>query len=257
LFVEWRLAFILICASLVYVVITFLYIDEIIRKQRVMHRGWERAYGDLWESVLNVSAVKSVTAEDFERKRSVRNFKTAGRIFKDWRFIWQKMDIRQRAIFTISFVLVFGIGIFMLRKGLLTPGVFVMFVGYTSLLTSLLARLADQYRMAKTVITAFKRAVRYYDIAPEKDLEGARSMKDIKGEVVFENVSFSYKKGQPILKNVSFTVGPGESVAIVGESGAGKTTLVDLIGKYYLPSAGNIFIDGFNIKKIKLKSLWS
>ena len=167
------------------------------------------------------------------------------------------MNIWQRAIFTTSFVTVFGIGIFMLRKGLLTPGVFVMFVGYTSLLTSPLARLADQYRMAKTAITAFKRATKYYDIVPERDLASAEIVKDLKGGVVFENVSFGYKKDKYILKNISFEVNPGENVALVGESGVGKTTLVDLIGRYYLPSKGKIFIDGLNIKKIKLKSLRS
>jgi subfamily B ATP-binding cassette protein MsbA len=254
-FVEWRLSLILIVASLTYVIVTFSYTQEIVEKQKIMNRGWEKAYGDLWDSILNVSAVKSATAEEFERKRNLRNFNSAGRIYKEWRSVWDKMNIWQRVVFTTSFVAVFGTGIMMLRKGLLTPGVFIMFVGYTSLLTSPLARLADQYRMSKTAMTAFKRAVKYYDIAPEKDSAVAKEIEDIKGNVVFENVNFGYKKQKAVVRNISFEVEVGESVALVGESGVGKTTLVDLVGRYYLPSRGRILIDGVDIRKIKLKSL--
>lgn len=257
LFVEWRLSLILLAASLIYVIITIFHTKEIIRKQKAMERGWERAYGDLWDSVSNVHAVKSAVAEEFERRRNRRNFGSAGRIYKNWLFLWQKMNFKQRIVFSLSFIAVFGIGVIMLRNGLLTPGKLVMFVGYTALLTSPLAQLADQYRTARTAITAFKRAVKYYAIAPEKDWAWAKKLKEIKGKVVFENVSFGYKKDHLILKNISFEVQPGEVVAIVGKSGVGKTTLTDLISRYHLPLKGRILIDDFDIRKIELKSLRS
>jgi len=254
-FVEWRLSLILIFASLGYILVTLAYTKEIIKKQKIVHRGWEKAYGDLWDSVLNVQAVKSAAAEQFERKRNVKNFNFAGKIYKNWLFIWQKMNLWQRVIFTISFIAVFGTGVMMLRSGMLTPGKLVMFVGYSALLTSPLAQLVDQYRMAKTAITAFRRAIKYYDIVPEKDMAYAKEIKEIKGRITFKNVSFGYKKDQLILKNISFEVQAGETVAIVGKSGVGKTTLTDLIARYYFPLKGQIFIDDVDIKKTKLKSL--
>ena len=254
-FVEWRLSMILLVSSLVYILMTIFYTKKIVKEQKLVNANWEKAYGELFDSVTNVHAVKSATAEDFEQKRNTRNFNFVGRIYKNWRFKWTKMSFWQQMIFALAFIAVFVSGVEMLKAGTLTPGLLIMFVGYTSLLTSPLARLADQYRQAKTAIDTFRRAAKYYDIAPEKDLANARKF-EIKGKVVFDNVSFTYKKGRrEVLKNISFEVEAGQTVALVGESGVGKTTIADLVGRYYLAQQGRIFIDGVDIKKIQLKSL--
>ena len=89
------------------------------------------------------------------------------------------------------------------------------------------------------------------------DAPDAVKMKDITGEVTFENVSFSYEPGKEILHNVSFTVKPGESVALVGPTGAGKSTIVSLISRFYNVDSGRILIDGQDISKVTLQSLRS
>ncbi len=89
------------------------------------------------------------------------------------------------------------------------------------------------------------------------DEPGAVEMKKVVGEVTFENVSFSYEKGKEILHNVSFSVKPGESVALVGPTGAGKSTIVSLISRFYNVDSGRILIDGQDISKVTLKSLRS
>ena len=89
------------------------------------------------------------------------------------------------------------------------------------------------------------------------DAPDAVEMKAVKGEVTFENVSFSYEKGKEILHNVSFSVKPGESVALVGPTGAGKSTIVSLISRFYNVDSGRILIDGQDISKVTLKSLRS
>ena len=89
------------------------------------------------------------------------------------------------------------------------------------------------------------------------DAENATKMPDIKGEVEFKNVTFSYEKDRPILKNVSFKVKPGESVALVGPTGAGKSTIVNLVSRFYNIDSGKILIDGVDISKVTLKSLRS
>ena len=257
LFVEWRLSLILIIASALYISITLFHTKGIIRKQKIMQRGWEKAYGDLWDSVLNAQTIKATTSEDFERRRNVRNFNSASRIYKNWRWLWQKMSSWQGLIFSISFVAVLSSGIMMLRAGSLTPGKLIMFVGYISLLTSPLAQLAEQYRAAKSAIASFKRAMKYYYIVPEKDSAKTTDLKEIEGKIVFENVGFGYKKGRQTLKDISFEIKPGQTVAIVGESGVGKTTLVDLVGRYYLYQSGRILIDDIDVKRIKLNFLRS
>ena len=89
------------------------------------------------------------------------------------------------------------------------------------------------------------------------DAENATKMPDIKGEVEFKNVTFSYERDRPILKNVSFKVKPGESVALVGPTGAGKSTIVNLVSRFYNIDSGKILIDGVDISKVTLKSLRS
>lgn len=76
----------------------------------------------------------------------------------------------------------------------------------------------------------------------------------LKGEVVFDNVSFGYKPEEPVLKNVSFRVEPGESVALVGPTGAGKTTIINLLARFYLPSAGKVYVDGYDLANVALLS---
>ncbi|MEK7149887.1 MAG: ABC transporter ATP-binding protein [Patescibacteria group bacterium] len=254
MFVEWRLSFILIMASVCFVGITLFYIKKIIKQQKIMHQGWEKAYGELRDAFMNVHTIKSTTNENFEKIKNIKNFNSAGKIFIKWRDLWQQMNIIQSLIFSLAFVASFSLGIIMMRQGMLSPGKLVMFVGYIGMMTGPLYQLADQYRTAKSALLSFKRAVKYYDMAPERDFSSAKP-KEIKGEVIFEDVSFWYKKGILILENISFEVLSGQTVAVVGESGVGKTTMLDLIGKYYFPAKGKIFIDGVDVKKIKLKSL--
>ncbi|MEM2341673.1 MAG: ABC transporter ATP-binding protein [Candidatus Bathyarchaeia archaeon] len=102
-------------------------------------------------------------------------------------------------------------------------------------------------------------AARIFDVLdrePEvKDEPGAMDLRDIKGHIKFENVSFGYDPNKPIIANVSFEVKPGEKVAIVGPTGSGKSTLIKLIPRFYDPQSGRILLDGIDIRNIRIKSL--
>jgi len=252
--VEWRLSLILLVAILIFIWVTIFYTRKIIKTQTLVHQTYERAYGYLFDTVLNAQTVKSNTNENLESKNHKKRFNLAGRIEKKWRSLWITMGFWQRIINVLSFGSVLGLGILMLRNGQLSPGKLVMFVGYISLLNSPLNRLASQYRQLHSSLTAFRRAISYYKLGEEKDFFGAKDL-NIKGRVEFRNVYFYYKKTTPVLEDISFGAKAGEKIAIVGESGVGKTTLLDLISRFYLPQKGTISIDGINIKKIKIKSL--
>ena len=254
--VEWRLSSILFVAMLIFIIVTIFYTKKMIKVQVSVHQAYERAYGYLFDSIINAQTVKSNTSEDIEENNNIKRFNLAGRIDKDWCSISVKMGFWQKVINVLSFSSVLGLGIIMLRNGELSPGKLVMFIGYISLLSRPLNRLASQYRQLRKSLTSFRRAISHYKISKEKDFFGAQDL-DIKGNVEFRNVDFYYKKTTPILENISFNVKDGEKIALVGESGVGKTTLVDLIERFYLPQRGKIFINGVNIKKIKLKSLRS
>lgn len=253
--VDWRLSVILVVASVLYVFITIRFTKKNLWRQREMFKVWDRAYGEMYDSVSNVEMVKSTANEEWERKKFTKSYGLAKRTSIKWRADWQRLNFWQGLIFSVSFIIVFGIGVLFLRSNVLTAGKLVMFTGYVGLLSSPLSKLSDQYRRFKSGINAFRRAQKIYELPPEKDLESAVVVKNLRGEIIFDNVSFGYKKNKTIIHDVSFEVKAGEKIALVGESGVGKTTLVGLISKYYSPSKGRILIDGLNIRNIKIGSL--
>jgi ABC-type multidrug transport system fused ATPase/permease subunit len=220
-------------------------------------KAWDDVYGEMYDSISNIQMIKSTANEKWEKIKMMRGYAKAKKLSMGWRSDWQKLSFWQGLIFSVAFIIVFGIGILFLRSNDLTAGKLVMFTGYIGLLSSPLSRLSDQYRRFKSGINAFRRAIKIYELSPEQDLESAVIVKDLKGEIIFDDVSFGYKKNKLVLQNISFQVEPGEKIALVGESGVGKTTLVDLISKYYLVNKGKILIDGVNVKNIKINSLRS
>ena len=252
--VEWRLSAAIACILLLYGIVTIIKTRPIMKSQKVLNRAYEKTYGDIYNAVHNIQVVKSSVAEDLEKKRNTKNFSNITSKF--WRLlvIWNGLDVWQQTIIGCGFVFVFAGGIFMLRAGLLSAGTLVMFVGYTSLVFQPFAHLGYYYRMLKTATTTIDRALKLTNIKTEKYGEGME-LKDAKGEVVFKNVSFAYKKGRIVLRDIDFKVELGEVIALVGHSGVGKTTLVDLISRYINPTKGKIFIDNHDIQKVNLHSL--
>ncbi|MEA2113378.1 MAG: ATP-binding cassette domain-containing protein, partial [Patescibacteria group bacterium] len=102
--------------------------------------------------------------------------------------------------------------------------------------------------------TAIQRAGKLLDIEPEPYQKNKKEINIIKGAIEFENISFGYQKKR-VLRDISFKVKPGQMIALVGESGVGKTTLIDLIFRYYIPKQGKILIDDKDISRVNLESL--
>jgi len=257
LLVEWRLSVILSVACASYVMVTLKYTERIGREQKKMRKYRNAAHGELHEAVMNVEAIKATTNERFENTRLRKKFRKATDLYMRHLAIWRRLEAWQGNILTIGFIVVFSMGVWMLRMGTMTPGKLMMFVGYIGLLTGPLSQLANQYRQVKIGWDAFKSALEYYEMEPERDIEGAKPLRDIKGEVVFEEVSFRYEKGRRILEDVSFTARSGETVAVVGGSGAGKSTLLSLISRHYTPQKGRVLIDGTDIMTATLASIRS
>lgn len=254
--VEWKLSLALFFIIAAYALVTILKTKPIIKWQKKLNETYEKGYGDLYDSTLNIQNVKSCTSENFERKRNAKNFENIAQTFQKLIKIWVNLDAWQQTIFGLGFVAIFGLSVILLRAKIISPGELVMFIGYTSLTFQPLARLSHNYRMVKKGMAIIKRALKVLEEKPEEyKKEKTIELESIKGEVVFEKVNFRYKKQPAVLKNLSFKARPGEVIALVGESGVGKTTLVDLISRYYIPAKGKILIDGYNIRKIDLKFL--
>jgi ABC-type multidrug transport system fused ATPase/permease subunit len=252
--VEWRLSLAIFIVIGFYLLVTFAKTKPIMKSQKIMNKAYEKGYGDLYNSTFNIQVVKSSVAEGYENKRNIKNFNIIVERIRDFMSAWLSMSVWQQTIFGIGFVFIFGAGIILLRSNIISAGVMVMFIGYTSLVFQPINQLSNNYRMIKRGMTVIERALKLKNIKTEKYDEGIE-LKDMRGEIVFKNVSFAYKKGRIVLRDINFKIKSGEVIALVGHSGVGKTTLVDLISRYINPTKGKIFIDNHDIQKVNLYSL--
>jgi ATP-binding cassette subfamily B protein len=147
---------------------------------------------------------------------------------------------------------------FFAYRKLISVGSIAVFLNYSRQFTRPINELANQYNMIQSAIASAERVFEILDSEEEtEDDKNAIELKDVKGEVEFRNVWFSYDKENPVLKNINFKAEPGKVIALVGPTGAGKTTIVSLLARFYDVDEGSILIDGIDIRKIKRKSLRS
>ena len=158
---------------------------------------------------------------------------------------------------TTSFIYVVGVScIINGGQSGVTVGVLIAFTAYISRFWAPINTIASFYNSLLTAISYLERIFETIDEPVEvKDAPDATDMPPIKGDVSFKHVRFSYEDGVPILKDVSFDVKQGQTIAIVGPTGAGKTTIVNLLSRFYNVDSGKVLIDGIDISKVKIHSL--
>lgn len=210
----------------------------------------------LQESISSVRVIKSFAREDYEIDR----FKQQNH--QNFRAQMKNSQIMATLTPIIEFVAAIGITMIIWYGGRevinnnLTAGSLIAFLTYSVNLSNPIKRLSRVYGNIQKAMAAAERVFDVMDTKPEiEDLPGATTLAKIDGYVDFNNVTFEYKTGEPALKEVQLSVKPGQVVAIVGPSGAGKTTIGNLIPRFYDPIKGNITIDGIDIKTVTLKSL--
>lgn len=159
-------------------------------------------------------------------------------------------------IASVGIALVMAYGTHLVTSGAMTSGSLLSFVTSLLLLYKPVKTLGNTMTNLQTIFVAMGRTFELFDIYPElTDRENAVELTQIQDGVQFDHVSFEYVEGTPVLKNINFKVGVGETLAIVGNSGGGKTTIANLIPRFYDVTSGAIRIDGVDIRDIKLESL--
>lgn len=247
----------LIClAGLPFMVLSIFLIKN---KQRKSYQEYSRKQSNLnayiHESICGIKVTQSFTREE-------ENMKIFSELVHQNKNVWMKWVKYQFALWpiienisVISIAAVFVAGISMIGNGV-TVGKLVAFSAYIWRVWEPVNNLGNFYN---SIINAMAYLERIFETIDEKplvdDAPGAYDMPEIKGQVAFSNVVFSYEEGNRILDDVSFEVEPGETVALVGPTGAGKTTIVNLLSRFYDIQEGSILIDGHDIKKVTLSSL--
>ena len=210
----------------------------------------------LEEVISSIRLVKSFVREDYEKDRFSRQVEKT----------FETALCRLKLSATFGPVLIFltysistailWFGGLQVIKGNITPGELIAFILYAVMISGPMGTFARLYTQVQEALGAMHRVFDLFEKQPEIiDLPNAPKIGPVKGKVKFNDVCFEYTSGVPVLKNINFECSPGEIIALVGPSGAGKTTFINLIHRFYDPLRGTIEIDGNNIREINLRSL--
>jgi len=256
LWIRWQLAGLVLLTVVSYALTMISSNKKIILLNRETRKMWEEAWGHLWDVVNNVKAVKANTNEEFEVERIKTNFNKCYSREKEAEELRHRIKTYEHLIFGGGAVITMSLGALMLRWGTIDAGGLFSFLGYINLAYTPFSRLSHNWRFVLEGVVVEERVANFLG-EKEENYESGEELK-IAGDIEFRNVSFGYgKTGNPVLRNINLTIKEGETVALVGESGVGKTTLIDLISRYYDADEGEILIGGKNIKNWQLGSLRS
>ncbi|MGH6747828.1 MAG: glucan ABC transporter ATP-binding protein/ permease [Methyloceanibacter sp.] len=256
LYLNWQLGLLLIGLCLVFVLLNV----WVLRRTDSLQRAVERYYSDLAEhasdALGNVALVQSFTRVELE-VRSLRN--VVDRLLGaqipvlSW---WALVSTLTKAATTLTMLAILILGIVLFSRGATTVGGIVMFMGFAGML---IQRLEQAARFSSRLFMDAPRLGEFFGVldmsSGVRDRKRAVTLNEVRGEVSFEHVTFSYDGKMPAVEDLTFAAEPGEVVALVGATGAGKSTAMALLYRVYEPESGTIRIDGRDIRNIKLASL--
>ena len=219
-------------------------------------RRWAGLSAALADSIPGIRVVKSFAQEDREstrfRKRSGELFAQELNAAKLWTMFFPAIGL----ITSVGSLVVYGYGGWQTLVGLTSAGTLVMFTQLMWQFYGPVQMLGDMNHRLQHALTAAERVFEVLDTAPEiPEAPGSVVLPRMEGQVEFRNVSFSYEPGKPVLTDISFVAESGEVIGLVGPSGAGKSTLVQLLSRFYDVEAGQVLIDGYDVRELSLRFL--
>ncbi len=254
----WQLALVILAGLPIFAVIMLIIKNKQRRAWQAVSNKSSNLNAYLHESIVGVQVTQLFTRED-ENAEIFDKLSKAYR--KDWMRAVRYSNLVWPTIDNISVwvnAAIYAVGLLVLGTSTVSLGTIVGMTGYAGRFWQPLLNLSN---LMNTFINAVAYLERIFETLDEpvtvKDEIGAAEMPQIKGDVEFENVTFGYEEGVNVLENVSFSAKAGESIALVGPTGAGKTTIVNLISRFYNLNGGRVLIDGHDISKETLYSLRS
>jgi len=254
--INWKFTLIALSVAPLLFVVVYSYTRRIKKATRKVRKKESEVFSVVEEVLSSIRVVKAFARESYEQSRleeaSLGEVESALRA----RSLKAKLAPLVDVIVAVGTCLVLWFGARLTLKGALSVGSMVLFIQYLSKMYK------PMQELSKMTDTYSKAAVGYERIQEilltdneVRDLKGARPIRKIKGEIEFENVSFSYTPDQPILKDINLTIEPGQVAALVGPTGVGKTTIISLVSRFYDPVDGVVKIDGTDIRRFKQQSL--
>lgn len=249
--------------SLFTVPVFFLIILKSYRKEMKLHAknysGARKLNSQLSDVLQGMRVVKAFSREQAETERFYRTSRFAAQNQKKLSIFNTYVYPSLGLILYLGNIIALGLGGWMVISGYgdFTYGKLIKFVAYVNMIYSPMYFFADMIDWSASSTNALQRLFEIYDTEPDiSEKEGAITLEEVRGDVEFKNVEFSYVKNRKIIDNVSFDVKAGKTLGIVGHTGAGKSTIVNLLMRLYDCDEGEIFVDGVNVKDLSFKTLY-
>jgi subfamily B ATP-binding cassette protein MsbA len=256
--IDWRLAIVSFVITPLAVIPLAAFSRQLKRKSLVGQRKMSQIYTLLHETITGNKIVKAFTTEQFEIKKFFRAtmdyFKTSMKLA----WIGSLSSPFMEFIGGVVGAFILYVGTRRIAQGAISAGDFGAFIMAIFMMYTPINRLNRANNVIQQAVACHQRVRELLDTAPQiQDSPAAYPLPAVKGRVTFERISFCYNEARPTLSDISFEVNPNETAAFVGLSGAGKTTIINLLARFYEPTSGSILVDGIDIREVTLSSLRS
>ncbi|HEX6649015.1 MAG TPA: ABC transporter ATP-binding protein [Pyrinomonadaceae bacterium] len=255
-YLNWRFTLIALSITPFLFVVVYTYTRRIKQASRALRKKEGEVVSVVSEVLSSMRVVKAFAREDYEEERLARQSLENVEMALKARSLKAKLAPVVQVIVAVGTCLVLWYGVNLVLRGEMTSGSLLVFLLY---LGKMYKPMRDLSKMTDTMSKAavgYERIHAVIETEDEvRDLPGAKKARNFRGEIEFDHVHFAYQNGYGTLNDINFRVEPGQMVALVGPTGAGKTTIVSLIGRFYDPQKGVVKIDGNDVRSYKLKSL--
>lgn len=254
--INWRFTLVALSVAPVLFAIVFSYTRRIKKATREVRKKEGEMVSIVQEVLSSIHVVRAFGREDYEQRRLEEQSLEGVEAALHARSLKARLSPLVQIIVAVGTCLVVWFGAKMVLEGALSVGSLIIFIFY---LEKMYKPMQDFSKMTDT----YSRAAAGYERIREvletdnqiKDIRGAIVAPRFKGKIEFEHVSFAYELDSPVLKDVSFAIEPGRVAALVGPTGAGKTTIISLIARFYEPDSGSVKIDSIDVRRFRQKSL--
>ena len=256
LYLNWKFTLIALSVAPFLFLVVFSYTRRIKKASREVRKKEGEIVSVMQEVLSSIRVVKAFAREDYEQRRLEEESLEGVEIGLRARSLKAKLAPLVEVIVAIGTCLVLWFGARMVLSGALSAGslvVFILYLGKMYKPMQQLSKMTDAYSKA---VVGYERIREILDTHNEiRDLPGARRAPRFQGGIDFRDVSFAYEPATPVLKDVTFQIEPGQVAALVGPTGAGKSTIISLIPRFYDPTSGVVKVDGQDVRRFQQKSL--
>jgi subfamily B ATP-binding cassette protein MsbA len=255
-FMEWRVASAILALVPFYVISYLFFLKQIRSTSNDQRKYYDEMLGKLSEKIAGILVVKAFVREDHERESFMGSVRNKFAVDKKQVHLNRRLGLVSAMISALGTGIVYAYGGNLVQIGQMTRGDLVAMTFYITFIFNPAVRVVDFNTALQWAVSAMDRVFQTLDTRPEiQDKPGAISLPEVSGRVQFRDLTFAYVEGQDVIHDLNLDVAPGENIAIVGHTGAGKSTLMNLLMRFYDPTDGSVLIDGRDIRDVRLESI--